>query len=74
MLDYNADHFCPVYGRVISADLCYDSLCCLSGEFRIESTKELLELKGEIAVNDYQLNIRGLCPVCNAKQKKIRVQ
>lgn len=45
MLDYNADHFCPVYRRVISADLCYDSLCCLSGEFRIESTKELLEIK-----------------------------
>ena len=45
MLDYNADHYCPVYKRVISADLCYDSLCCLSGEFRIESTKELLEIK-----------------------------
>ena len=30
--------------------------------------------KGEIAVNDYQLNIRGLCPACNTKQKKIRVQ
>ena len=36
--------------------------------------KELLENKGEIAVNDYQLNIRGLCPACNTKQKKIRVQ
>lgn len=44
MLDYNADHFCPVYNRVISADLCYDSLCCLNGYFKISSTKELAEV------------------------------
>ncbi len=25
MLDYNADHYCPVYKKkVICADLCYD--------------------------------------------------
>lgn len=41
MLDYNADHYCPVYKKVICADLCYDSLCCLNGEFKISSTKEL---------------------------------
>lgn len=41
MLDYNADHYCPVYKNVICADLCYDSLCCLNGEFKISSTKEL---------------------------------
>ena len=45
MLDYNADHFCPVYEKEISPDLCYDSLCCLSGEFKIESTPELLEVE-----------------------------
>ena len=44
MLDYNADHFCPVYDRIISADLCYDSLCCLGRMFKISSTKELLEV------------------------------
>ena len=44
MLDYNADHFCPAYNRVIDADLCYDSLCCLSGEFKISSTEELAEI------------------------------
>ena len=36
--------------------------------------KELLEIKGEIAVIDYQLNIRGLCAACNAKKKKRQVQ
>lgn len=41
MLDYNADHYCPVYKKVICADLCYDSVCCLNGEFKISSTKEL---------------------------------
>jgi len=45
MLDYSADHYCPAYKRVISADLCYDSLCCLSGEFKISSTKELSEIE-----------------------------
>lgn len=44
-LDYEADHFCPVYETVISPDLCYDSLCCLSGEFKVSSTKELAEVK-----------------------------
>lgn len=44
MLDYEADHFCPVYGKIIDADLCYDSLSCLSGEFKISSTKELAEI------------------------------
>ena len=45
MLDYESDHYCPVYDRTIAADLCYDSLCCLNGDFKIESTKELSEVK-----------------------------
>ena len=45
MLDYSAEHFCPAYGRVIHPDLCYDSLCCLTGQFKISSTKELAEIK-----------------------------
>ena len=44
MLDYSADHYCPAYERIISADLCYDSLCCLTGMFKISSTKELAEI------------------------------
>lgn len=43
-LDYEADHYCPVYSRVISADLCYDSLMCLNHCFKISSTKELSEI------------------------------
>ena len=45
MLDYNADHYCPVYKRVIRADLCYDSLCCLGRLFKISSTPELQEVE-----------------------------
>lgn len=44
MLDYESDHYCPAYGRVIDIDLCYDSLCCLTGLFKISSTKELAEI------------------------------
>jgi len=43
-LDYGADRHCPAYGKVISADLCYDSLMCLNGTFEISSTKELEEI------------------------------
>ena len=45
MLDYDADHYCPAYKKIICADLCYDSLCCLLGEFKISSTKELSEIE-----------------------------
>lgn len=45
MLDYEADHYCPAYKKVICADLCYDSLCCLTGMFKISSTKELAEIE-----------------------------
>ena len=45
MLDYNADHYCPVYKKVICADLCYDSLCCLGRLFKIFSTPELQEVE-----------------------------
>ena len=52
MLDYESDHFCPVYKKVVSVDLCYDSLCCLNGMFKISSTKELLEIEDiEEAIN-----------------------
>lgn len=45
VLDYEAEHHCPVYNKIISADLCYDSLMCLNGYFHISSTKELLEVE-----------------------------
>ncbi len=44
-LDYNADHYCPVYKKIITTDLCYDSLCCLNRQFKISSTKELAEIE-----------------------------
>ena len=44
MLDYNADHYCPAYKKIISINLCYDSLMCLAGMFKISSTKELMEI------------------------------
>lgn len=43
-LDYEADRYCPAYKRVIDADLCYESLNCLSGSFKISSVPELSEI------------------------------
>lgn len=44
-LDYEAVHYCPVFGKVIDADLCYESLMCLNHSFKISSTKELAVVK-----------------------------
>ena len=44
-MDYENDHYCPVYEKVVSSDLCYDSLCCLTGMFQVSSTTELAEIK-----------------------------
>ena len=44
-IDYTKPHFCPVYGREIDPDLCYDSLMCLSGMFKTSSVPELDEVK-----------------------------
>lgn len=30
-IDHEVEHMCPVYQRVISPDLCYDSTMCLTG-------------------------------------------
>lgn len=44
-IDYNQPHICPVYGREIDPDLCYETLQCLSGMFKISSVPELDEVK-----------------------------
>lgn len=44
-LDYEGNHFCPVYEKEIEADLCYDSLMCLNRSFKVSSTPELKEIK-----------------------------
>ena len=55
-MDYISDHYCPAYGKIISSDLCYESLCCLSGEFKISSVKELSDIKHEkYAKNAYSV-------------------
>lgn len=44
-IDYEADHYCPAYDKIIDADLCYDSMMCLHRFFKTSSTKELEEIK-----------------------------
>ena len=36
-VDYEADHYCPVYDRIINSDLCYDSMMCLHRFFKVSS-------------------------------------
>ena len=56
-LDYENPHYCPVYGKIIDMDLCYESLMCLNRTFKVSSVKEL----SEIADID---NARKLCERC----------
>lgn len=44
-IDYEEDHYCPAYNKTICSDLCYDSMMCLTGFFKVSSTKELAEIK-----------------------------
>lgn len=45
MLDYEANHYCPAYRKVICPDLCYDSLMGLSKMVQVSSVKELAEIE-----------------------------
>ncbi len=56
-IDYEEDRYCPAYGKVIDADLCYDSMMCLCGFFKVSSTKELKE------INDID-KAREICKKC----------
>ena len=56
-LDYEADHYCPVYERVICADLCYESLSGLNKAVKVSSIPELSEVKDIEAA-------RQICKAC----------
>ena len=45
IVDYEKEHYCPVYDKVINPDLCYDSLMCLGKFFKVSSLKELSEIE-----------------------------
>lgn len=57
MLDYESDHFCPVFNEVVTPDKCYDALICLCRLVKIEANPDLDEL-GNIEV------ARKLCKAC----------
>ncbi len=44
-LNYEEDHYCPVYDNIITSDLCYDSMMCLHRFFKISSVKELAQIE-----------------------------
>ena len=44
-LDYEANHYCPAYGKVICEDLCFESMMALGRMVKISSVPELAEIK-----------------------------
>ena len=43
-LDYNADHFCPIYGRIIDSDLCYGTIGVLNRWMPPDDIPELIHV------------------------------
>lgn len=56
-IDNNKEHYCPVYDKIISSGLCYDSMLCLAGFFTISSVEELH------SICDVE-NARTVCDKC----------
>ena len=57
VIDHDKEHECPVYGKVINPDLCYDSAICLMGLVKVEALAELRPIK------DIE-NARKICREC----------
>ena len=56
-LDYESDHYCPAYGKVICSDLCYESMMALGRIVKVSSVPELSEIE------DIE-NARKICDGC----------
>ena len=56
-IDYTADRYCPVFGRVIDCDTCYEAVLGLSRAIKADRVKELDEVK------DIE-SARGVCVAC----------
>lgn len=43
-IDFEAEHYCPVYDKEIDSDICYERLMCFSKMFKVESVPEFSEI------------------------------
>jgi len=43
-IDYDADHMCPVFERIIDCNLCYESVMALKRFVKVSSVPELSEI------------------------------
>ena len=50
-INYDKEHYCPVYGKVVHPDLCYDSMMCLHRFFKVSSVEELSQVKDARCAN-----------------------
>lgn len=58
IIDYDKNHYCPVYDKEIDPNLCYDSLMCLGKFFKVSSLKELSQVEDIEKARE----ICGQCP------------
>ena len=45
----NEDRMCPIYGKVIAGELCYETALCMQGLFHISSVPESVHIKLKFA-------------------------
>lgn len=38
------DRACPIYGKVIDGELCYETALCMQGQFKLSSVPEAAEI------------------------------
>lgn len=38
------DRQCPIYGKVIDGELCYETALCMQGQFKLSSVPESTEI------------------------------
>ena len=38
------DRECPIYGKVIDGDLCYETTLCMQGYFKLSSVPEIKDI------------------------------
>lgn len=53
------DRKCPIYGKIIDGELCYETALCMQGQFKLTSVPEAKEIKLHF---DIAKNICNNCP------------
>lgn len=52
------DRYCPIYGKVIGGEICYETALCMQGMFKLSSVPEAKDIIFEVE------QARQICLAC----------